>query len=169
MSKGVRVYTVDGYELRRERAEDRARLAELKVAAIRLRNFGASPQVIADTLKMTETDAEAVLTEGLRELVADDAAAVRGRQQAVLNDIKRAMYPGMAAGDEKASGMLIRALDHELKLHPGAAAPTRVHVGMDEETFTTRVDDDLRRIGLDPARIIEPAPAEEDGEPWANT
>ena len=85
----------------------------------------------------------------------------------MLNDVKRAMYPSMTQGDEKAAGMLIRVLDHEAKIHPGVIAPTRVRVGLDQEAFTTTVGEDLRALGVGPsAEVIE---AEVEDEGWANT
>lgn len=147
--------------------EGRMKINELKAAAIRLRNFGASLSTIADTLGLEgETTAEHLLTTGLRELVADDADAIRAKQQAVLNDIKRAMYPAMAAGDEKAAGTLLRVLDHEGKIHRDVFAPTKVRIGMDQETFTTTVDEDMRAIGVHPQLDV---PLEEGDDGWANT
>lgn len=147
-------------------ADGRAKIAELKAAAIRLRNFGAPMSTIADKLGLSEADAETVLMDGLRETVADDADMVRARQQAVLNDIKRAAYPGMANGDEKMMGMLVRVLDHEAKIHPGVIAPQRVRVGLDQEAFTTTVDEDIRALGLHPRMDV---PLEEGDDGWANT
>lgn len=147
--------------------EGRAKLNELKAAAIRLRNFGATLGTIADTLHLeTEEMAEQLLMTGLRELVADDANAIRARQQAVLNDIKRAMYPGMTSGDEKAAGTLMKVLDHEAKLHPGVLAPTRVRVGLDQEAFKTTVDEDMRALGVHPQMDV---PLKEGDDGWANT
>lgn len=147
--------------------EGRVKLNELKAAAIRLRNFGATLGTITDTLRLeTEDMAEYLLMTGLRELVSDDADTVRARQQAVLNDIKRAMYPNMTQGDKDSAGTLLRVLDHEAKLHPGVLAPTRVRVGLDQEAFTTTVDEDVRALGLHPQMDV---PLTEDDEGWANT
>lgn len=148
-------------------AEGRMKLNEVKAAAIRLRNFGASPATIADTLGLeSETMAETVLMTGLRELVSADADAIRAGQQAVLNDIKRAMYPTMVTGDKDSAGTLLRVLDHEAKLHPGVLAPTRVRVGLDQETFTTTVDEDMRALGVHPQMDV---PLEDGDDGWANT
>lgn len=157
---------VNDVPLDRANAADRARLAEVKAAVIRLRNFGAALSTIGDKLGMTEDDVERVLGEGLRELVADDAAEVRAKQQAVLNDMKRALYPGLAQGDQGAMGVMLRTLDHELKITPGAAAPQRVAVGMDAEAFETRVDEDMRALGIHPRMDT---PLEPDDGTWANT
>lgn len=147
--------------------EGRAKLNELKAAAIRLRNFGATLATITDTLGLeTEDMAEHLLMTGLRELVSDDADAVRARQQAVLNDIKRAMYPNMTTGDKDAAGTLLRVLDHEAKLHPGVIAPTRVRMGLDQDSFTTTVDEDMRALGVHPQMDV-PLAEEDDG--WSNT
>jgi hypothetical protein len=147
--------------------EGRMKLNEMKAAAIRLRNFGATLGTITDTLGLaTEDMAEALLMTGLRELVSSDADEVRAGQQAVLNDIKRAMYPNMTAGDKDAAGTLLRVLDHEAKLHPGVIAPTRIRVGLDHEAFTTTVDEDMRALGVHPQMDV---PLEEGDEGWANT
>lgn len=147
--------------------EGRMKMAELKAAAIRLRNFGATLDTIAHTLGLeTEDMAEHLLMTGLRELVADDADTIRARQQAVLNDIKRAMYPNMSAGDKDSAGTLLRVLDHEAKLHPGVLAPQRVRVGLDQEAFTTTVDEDMRALGVHPQMDV---PLVEEDEGWANT
>lgn len=149
------------------RPEGRMKVNELKAAAIRLRNFGATLSTIADTLGLDSEDtAEHLLTTGLRELVADDADTIRARQQATLNDIKRAMYPNMTQGDKDAAGTLLRVLDHEAKLHPGVLAPQRVRIGMDQEAFTTTVDEDMRALGVHPQMDV---PLDEGDETWANT
>lgn len=158
---------VHGVRLDLTAADDRARLAELKAAAIRLRNFGSAVSTIADRLGLDEHVAEHVLTEGLRELVADDAETVRARQQATLNDIRRAMYPAMAQGDQGAAGTILKVLDHEAKIHPGTLAPQRVAVGMDQETFTTTVDEDIRALGYHPRNDVALDASDDDG--WANT
>jgi hypothetical protein len=147
-------------------AEGRAKQAELKTAAIRLRSFGATMSTIMDKLELgAEEDAESLVTEGLREVMADDADMVRAKQQATLNDIRRAMYPGVAAGDQGAAGVVLKVLDHEAKLH-GILAPQRVAVGLDQETFTTRVEEDIRELGIDPKMDV---PLDEGDGSWANT
>lgn len=158
---------VNGVTLDLTRPGDRVTLAELKAAAIRLRNFGASLSTIADKLGLHEEDAERVLSEGLREVLADDAEAVRARQQATLNDIRRAMYPAMAAGSETASGVLINVLKHESEIH-GIKTPQRIQVGVDQEQFTTRVQEDMRELGMT-AQALTPPPEDEEDEPWSNT
>lgn len=148
-------------------AEGRMKLNELKAAAIRLRNFGASLGTITDTLGLENEDmAEQVLMTGLRELVSDDADTVRARQQAVLNDIKRAVYPNMTTGDKDSANVLIKVLEHEGKIHPGVFTPQRVRVGLDQETFTTTVDEDMRALGVHPQMDV---PLEEEDDGWANT
>lgn len=149
------------------RPEGRMKINEVKAAAIRLRNFGATLSTIADTLGLADEGmAEQVLMTGLRELVSDDADTIRARQQATLNDIKRAMYPNMTTGDKDAAGTLLRVLDHEAKLHPGVLAPQRVRVGLDQEAFTTTVDEDMRALGVHPQMDV---PLEEGDAGWANT
>lgn len=161
---------VDGAEIDPQNPADRARLAETKAAIIRLTNFGVGLPVVADRLRMSVDDVERVLNEGLRELVATDAAEIRARQQAVVNDMKRALYPGMAGGDVNAVRALLGTLDHELKINPGAAAPQRVHLGLDPEAFDTRVEEDMRTLGIHP-RGDTPLDVEivDDDEGWSNT
>jgi hypothetical protein len=147
--------------------EGRMRLNELKAAAVRLRNFGANLGTITDTLGLdTEAQAEWLLMTALRDLVADDANSIRARQQATVNDIKRAMYPNMTNGDEKAANVIIKAMEYEGKLHPGVIAPQRVRVGLDQEAFTTTVDEDMRELGIHPQMDI---PLDEGDTGWANT
>lgn len=149
------------------RPEGRMKINEVKAAAIRLRNFGATLGTIADTLGLAdETMAEQVLMTGLRELVSDDADTVRARQQATINDIKRAMYPNMTTGDKDSANVIIKVLEYEGKLHPGVIAPTRVRVGLDQEAFTTTVDEDMRALGVHPQMDV---PLEEGDAGWANT
>lgn len=161
-----RVIAVSGVVLDLTRAEDRAKVVELKTAAVRLRNFGASVSGIADKLGLSEDVAEGLLTEALREVMADDAETVRARQQATLNDIRRAMYPNMAAGDKDSANVIISVMKHESDLH-GLKAPQRVQIGVDQEAFTTRVQDDMRELGI-PPRMDAPLDTS-DPEGWANT
>lgn len=157
---------VHGVTLDLARPEDRAQLAELKAAAIRLRNFGAAISTIADKLGLEEHTAERLLSDGLREIISDDAETVRARQQATINDIRRAMYPAMASGDKDSANVIISVMKHESDLH-GLKAPTRVQIGVDQETFTTRVQDDMRELGI-PAQIDAPL-SEDEPDGWANT
>jgi len=158
---------IHGQYINPAQAEGRMKLAELKAAAIRLRNFGASLDTIAHTLGLeTEDMAEHLLMTGLRELVSDDADTIRARQQATVNDIKRAMYPSMTTGDKDAANTIIRVMEYEGKLHPGVIAPTRVRIGLDQEAFTTTVDEDMRALGVHPQMDV---PLEEGDDGWANT
>jgi hypothetical protein len=63
---------VHGVPLDLTQAGDRARQAELKAGAIRLRNFGATVDTIADRLGMSVDDATYILEAGLRDLVAEE-------------------------------------------------------------------------------------------------
>lgn len=146
--------------------DGRARLAELQAGVIRLRNFGANIPTIADRLGLSERDAEALLTQGLRELATEDAQSIVGRQQATLNDMRRALYPGLASGDTAAMRTLLAVLDHESKLH-GTYAPQRVRVGLDAEEFAVTAAEDLRALGVNPQAL--PVPLDDVDEPWANT
>lgn len=159
---------VSGVVLNQANAEDRARIAELKSGIIRMRNFGASLEMIADKFGLSSADAaEELLNSGLRELVADDAEQIRARQQATLNDIRRAMYPNMAQGDKDSASVILSVLKHEADIHPGVKAPTRVKVGLDADEFATRVDEDIRALGIHPRMDV---PLEDgDDDDWATT
>jgi hypothetical protein len=154
-----------GHELDLNVAADRLQLAELKTGAMRLRNFGAAMSTIADKLGLSETDAEFILTRALQEVMQDDAEQVRARQQATLNDIRRASYPGMEQGDTGSAGILLKVLDHEANLH-GLKAPTRVRVGLDQEAFTSTVDEDMRALGIHPRMDVELNDVVDEG--WAS-
>ena len=155
-----------GVEIDAHTADGRLKLAELKAAAIRLSNFGAPVSTIADKLLVSERHAEKLLMDGLRECVAADADMIRAKQQAVLNDVKRAVYPAMVQGDDKAIGSMLSVLKHEAAIHPGVIAPQRIRVGLDQEAFTTTVDEDVRALGLHPRMDV---PLEEGDDGWANT
>lgn len=167
MKGDIVVHGDDGdYTLTRAKAGDRAKISELKAAAVRLRNFGAPVERIADVLRIDPDAAESLLTTALRELTAESAAEVRARQQATINDMRRALYPAIQAGDIPASGTMLRVLDHEATLH-GIKAPQRIAVGLDQESFTTTAAEDMRALGVDPGGpVIE---ADEPDEGWANT
>lgn len=151
------------------RADDRVKLSEITTAAIRLRNQGATPSRIADALGLTEDGAASLLEAGLAALSIQDAAEVRGRQQAMIHDFYAALYPSLKGADEemrmKAVSTMRGVMEYEGKLH-GATAPTRLQIGMDQETFSTRVEEDLREIGIDPKMDVA---LEEDDGTWANT
>lgn len=164
ITRKVASVEVRGVRIGRTRAEDRTKMAELTNAAIRLRNYGAPVSVIADKLGLSESDAEALLSSGLRDLVSEDAQMVRARQQAVINDIRRAVYPAVTAGDVAASGVMLKTLSHEADLH-GLKAPTRVNVGLDQESFTTTVSEDMRVLGVRTDTPLD----DDDEDGWSNT
>ena len=157
---------VNGSPLDLSRPQDRVTLSELKAGAIRLRNFGADLSTIAAKFGLSEHDAERVLNDGLRDVIADDAQAIRGRQQATLNDIRRAMYPGMVAGDKDHANVLINVLKHEAEIHPGVKGPQRLQIGVDQEVFETRVQEDMRELGMSSQPYIDAEGGEDD---WSNT
>lgn len=158
-----------GTALDLHKAKDRVTLSELTTAAIRMRNRGATCALIADKLGLTEPAVEHILEEGIRRLATQDAISVRGRQQALIHDLYNALYPSLEGIDEelriRAAGTIKNVLEYEGKLH-GATAPQKVQIGMDQETFTTRVEEDLREIGIDPKMDVA---LEEDDGTWANT
>lgn len=148
--------------------DGRLKREELKAAAVRLRNGGATVARIADILRLEPDVAEWLLNHALNELAFPESHEVRGRQQATVNDMRRVLYPGVLAGDHAAMDRMVKVMDHEAKLHPGTYAPQRVAVGMDQETFETTVAQDLKEIGVDPKSrrpVIDSTP--DDG--WANT
>lgn len=150
--------------------EGRAKMAELTTAAIRMRNHGATMWHIADKLGCSEEDASHLVTAAVVAIRAVDTEEIAARHMMTLADIKRAMYPSMEEGDEKAANVLIKAIDHEAKMY-GTYAPKRVHLGLDQEEFESTVEEDLRRIGVDP-NMDTPLDVEftdEDGQGWANT
>lgn len=159
---------VNGVPLNLSRPQDRVTLSELKAGAIRLRNFGADLSTIAAKFGLSEHDAERVLNEGLRDVLADDAQAIRARQQATLNDIRRAMYPGMVAGDKDHANVLINVLKHESEIH-AIKTPQRVQIGVDQEAFTTRVEEDMRELGMASGQDYIDVGTQEEDEPWSNT
>lgn len=148
-------------------AEGRTKVAELKTAAVRMRNFGISIPVIADKLDLTERDCEAILASALEDLRAESAGDIVARQQATINDARRALYGGLAAGDQGAINTMIKVMDHEAKLQ-GVYAPQRLKVGTDNETFATTLAQDISALGyVEAAPEIIDAETEDDG--WANT
>lgn len=159
---------VNGVPLNLSRPQDRVTLSELKAGAIRMRNFGADISTIAAKFGLSDHDAERVLNEGLRDVLADDAQAIRARQQATLNDIKRAMYPGMVAGDKDHANVLINVLKHESDIH-AIKTPQRLQIGVDQETFTTRVEEDMRELGMSGDQSYIDVGTQEEDEPWSNT
>ena len=167
MAKPVPII-VNGTQLDLTTPEGRTAAAERKAAVIRLRNFGATIETIADKLGMNPEGVEHLLTTGLRELSTEPAQDIVGRQQATINDMRRALYPALAAGDQGAIATLRGVMDHEAKLH-GIYAPARVRVGVDVEEFTTRVEDDLRQLGVNPTgdAVVIDAEVEDDGD-WSN-
>lgn len=154
---------VDNVEYSNRTPEGRAKIAELQTAVIRMRNYGASMMTIADKLATSEEVASVLLADGLSEVMADDVDALRARQQATLNDMRRAMYPAAMNGDVPSTGMMLRVLGHESELR-GLKAPTRVQIGLDQETFTTTVDEDVRALG-----VRTDTPLDDDDEGWSNT
>lgn len=157
---------VSGVTLDLTTPEGRTAAAERKAAVIRLRNFGATIETIADKLDMNQDGVEHLLTTGLRELSTEPAQDIVGRQQATINDMRRALYPALAAGDQGAINTLRGVMDHEAKLH-GVYAPSRVRVGIDLDEAVTRVEDDLRELGYTPGGVVIDAEVEDDGD-WSN-
>lgn len=157
---------VAGRRLDPDVPEDRVELAELQTAAIRLRNFGASMIKIGDTLGISEEAAAQLVTQAVAEIRAVDADEIAARHTMTLADMRRALYPAMTQGDTKASTAMLGVLGHEAKMH-GIYAPTRLRLGLDQEEFTSTVEDDIRALGVHP-RMDTVIDADTDDD-WSNT
>jgi hypothetical protein len=142
--------------------DGRAKLAEMKVAVMRLRNFGAAMETIADKLQLSVRDAEAMLLMATRDIMRDDVETLVARHQTVVDDITRSQYPKLLEGDDKAAMVVLRAQEHSAKLR-GLNAPTRIKVGLDPDEFGTTVAGDLAALG-----VRTDTDPELDDEPWAD-
>lgn len=144
-------------------AEMEIAAAERRVAAIRLRNAGASVAQVADKLGISRQQAQDDIATGLREILRSPAENLIANQQAIVRDVIRAMYAGMAAGDPKASAQVMKALEHQSKLF-GLFAPVRVAVTLSDEDFAATAARLMREIGEGQAGppVLEAAPASED-------
>lgn len=166
-----KVIVYEGRALDPTRSEDRLRLSEISTAAIRLRNQGASPARIAQVLGVEEEPLTLLMETAINNLAAEDAISVRGRQQAMIHDMFAALYPALNSKSvdyelkAKIVSTMKGVLEYEGKLK-GATAPERIRIGVDQETFTTRAEEDLRALGIDPDMDV---PLEEDDGTWANT
>lgn len=143
--------------------EGRTKLSEMRAAAVRLRNYGASIDLIADKLGVTPRDAETLIDSALRETMDESTEAMVARQQAVLNDMTRALYPAMLQGDPNSSQVLLRVLDHGAKLH-GLPKQQRVTTPVDKDIAALDIAADLAALGY----VSPTTPIEEDAEPWTN-
>lgn len=143
--------------------EGRTKLSEMRAAAVRLRNYGASVDLIADKLGLTARDAETLIDSALRETMDESTEAMVARQQAVLNDMTRALYPGMLQGDPNSSGTLLKVLEYGGKLH-GLPKAQRTTTAVDKDAAALDIVADMEAIGYAPPRI----PVEEDETPWSN-
>lgn len=138
-------------------------VAERRVAAIRLRNAGASVAQVADKLGISREQAARDITDGLRDILREPAENLIANQQAIVRDVIRAMYAGMAAGDPKASQQVMLALSHQAKLF-GLFAPTRIVHSIPDEDFAATAIALMREIGLgapESPRILDAAPTDE--------
>ena len=150
-------------------AEMEIAAAERRVAAIRLRNAGASVAQVADKLGISRQQAQDDIATGLREILREPAENLIANQQAIVRDVIRAMYAGMAAGDPKVSAQVMKALEHQSKLF-GLFAPVRVAVTLSDEDFAATAARLMREIGEGTPSpsgqagppVLEAAPASED-------
>lgn len=132
--------------------------SEQAVAAIRMRNAGASIVQVSEKLGVTVREASDLVAMGLRAILREPAENLIANQQAIVRDVVRAMYAPMAAGDPQASRQIIMALDHQAKLF-GLYAPTRVHVGITDEDFALTATRLMKSIGVTPPQqAIEASP-----------
>ena len=142
--------------------EGRTKLHELRAAAVRLRNYGASVDLIADKLGLSARDAETLIDSALRETMDESTEAMVARQQAVLNDMTRALYPGMLQGDANASGTLLKVLEYGGKLH-GLPKAQRTSQAVDKDAAALDIVADMEAIGYAPPQL----PIEPDTDTWS--
>lgn len=136
--------------------------AERRVAAIRLRNAGATVAQVADKLGISKAQAQDDIATGLREILREPAENLIANQQAIVRDVIRAMYAGMAAGDPKASAQVMKALEHQSKLF-GLFAPTRVIHTITDEDFAATASRLMAEIGLggeDGLPVLDASPSD---------
>jgi hypothetical protein len=143
--------------------EGRTKINEMRAAAVRLRNYGASVDLIADKLGVTPRDAETLIDSALRETMDESTEAMVARQQAVLNDMTRALYPGMLQGDPNSSGTLLRVLEYGGKLH-GLPKQQRTSTAIDKDAAALDITGVLQELGYSSPQT----PIEEDETPWSN-
>lgn len=145
-------------------AEMEIAAAERRVAAIRLRNAGASVAQVADKLGISRQQAQDDIATGLREILREPAENLIANQQAIVRDVIRAMYAGMAAGDPKASAQVMKALEHQSKLF-GLFAPTRVVHTITDEDFAATAARLIAEIGLgDDQHVLEARPTDNEDD-----
>lgn len=143
--------------------EGRTKLMEMRAAAVRLRNYGMPVDLIADKLGTSPRDAETLIDSALRETMDESTEAMVARQQAVLNDMTRSLYPGMLQGDPNASGTLLKVLEYGGKLH-GLPKQQRQTTAVDKDVAALDIVADMEAIGYAPPQL----PIEEDETPWSN-
>ena len=147
-------------------ADGRTRLTELRAAAVRLRNFGMPVDTIADKLQISSRDAESLIEQAVREVMDASADEMLTRQQHILNDMTQALYPRVLEGENDATNMMLKVMDHGAKLH-GLHAPQRLKVGVDRDGLVLSAEQALAQLGMSiDADVVE---VETDDEPWANT
>lgn len=129
-------------------------LAEKSTAAVRLRNAGAPVTAIAEKLSVTVRQAHDLIAGALRSVLREPAENIIANQQAITQDIVRAMYAPMSGGDTAAARSILQALDHQAKLF-GLYAPTRVRVGVTDEDFAITTARLLREIGASDPGVRE--------------
>ncbi len=148
--------------------EERERAA----LALSLRKAGGTWAAIGEHLGYSDESGPRKAVQRLLDRVdSESAAEYREMELARLDDLWRAWYPAALRRDEKAAHVVLRIHEKRVKLL-GLAMPEKVvmqqiNVGMTAEEFTTRVDDDMRALGLHP-RMDLPL-AEDDGDDWATT
>lgn len=144
-------------------SEGRTKISELRAAAVRLRNYGASIDLIADKLELSPRDTETLIDSALRETMDESTEAMVARQQAVLNDMTRALYPGMLQGDPNSSTVLLKVMEYGGKLH-GLPKQQRVTTPVDKDVAALDIAADLAKLGYTSPQT----PIEEDETPWSN-
>jgi len=142
--------------------------------ALTLRKAGGTWQAIADALGYRdESGARKAVGRLLDRTDSELAAEYRALELARLEDLHRAWWPAALQRDEKASNIVLRIHEKRVKLL-GLAVPDKLvlqqinYSGMSAEEFTTRVDEDIRVLGLHPTGDT-PVSDSGPGDDWANT
>ncbi|WP_051165464.1 hypothetical protein [Nocardia testacea] len=147
--------------------EERTRQTE----ALRLRLAGLAYDQIAERLGYSDRSGAFRAVQAVLDRQESHAAEeLRKIEDARLDLLWLKAFPGVMAGDVKSIEVAARLHDRRARLH-GLSAPQRVQVqaeGVTQLELTTRVQADMRELGLDRAFAAPPQP-DDPAEPWANT
>jgi hypothetical protein len=131
--------------------------AQRRRQAVRMRIEGMTYAVIGKELGVSEVRAWKLVSEGLARLnekMAEDAERLRRLSSEQIDLLLSAHLPKALAGDTKAAGVVLRALDSRAKLYGLIKTPTA-------QTATKEVsEEELRaeavRLGLLPRELAAP-------------